>query len=132
MENWVTEVKLLVQSQFASWQKNVETSVLCTMERVGFMGGLGPWPSRGRHLVLLLPVQTLFGKEIWSIKSSWCTTAGTLVLDIHGLRTAGHNQSHPVWCLDQKHSPTGIFLEHFTISRLTTSFTVTCGIKTVR
>lgn len=91
-----------------------------------------PWPWQGQAPGFASPCADLILQGNTVNKSSWCTSAGTLVLDIHGFRTAGHNQLHPVWCLNQKHSPTGIFLEHFIISRLTISFTVTCGIKTVR
>lgn len=125
-------MQLLVQSQIASWYKNVETAVLCTMAQVYSMVGLARGLYSGRHLVLLFPVQTFFCKEIWSTKSSGCTSEGTLVLEIHGLRIAGHNQLRPAWCLNQKNSLTGIFLEFFTVSRLTISLTVTCGIKTVK
>lgn len=102
------------------------------MEQVYFMVGLAHGIYHGKHLFLLFPLQTFFCKEIWSIRSSWYTSADPLVLDIHGLRIAGHNQLRPAWCLNQKIILTGVFLELFTISRLIISLTVTCGIKTVR
>lgn len=100
--------------------------------RFNFTVGLAHDLYSGRHLVLLFPVQAFFCKEIWSIRSSRYTSAGTLVLDIHRLRITGHNQIYPAWCLHQKYSFTGIFPELFTISKLPISLTVTHGIKTMR
>jgi len=65
------------------------------MEQVYFTGGLAHGHESGRHPVLLFPVQTFFCKEIWSIRSSWRSSTHNLVLDIHGLRVAGHDQLHP-------------------------------------
>lgn len=131
MKNWTWDSLGIWLRMKVMWRIESQityTAALCMAEQVCSMVVLALGLFGDKHLVELFPAQSFLHRlerSIISEGSTMCFSRSWMSMG------SGWQESQLcfVWCFNQKNSLAAIFQRLFTISILTISLTVTCGIK---